>query len=1012
MSQILRYGKWFIFFTCSFFNYDLLHGQQGGGVFYHLTAANGLSSDRTTAVIQDREGFYWIATQDGLNRFDGSNCKVFRNIKNDSSSLSHNHCVNLLEDDNGDIWVGTVRGLNRYKKREGKFERFYFHHPEISFDRVNGCKGLTKDNAGNIWFSSYGLWRFNITSGEWKQFLHDSTNSTSIPSGIIACLAYDPEKNGLWMSGMESYIFLSLDQETFYHKDNNTRKLIIFTLKSYASSFAIDKERNIWLANHDESRLVRYSIKENKLQYARYKNSRGIFRLSTDDKGRVWTHFWSGGTSVYDINSNKLDTAWLDYFHPQSALTGNSNNLYIDKTGNYWFTSFKGISIFNPEAQSVKYYSIPGNKKNHEGTEIAISCIAEQNESILWLGTSGGLYRYDVKKNELKQIHEIKVHNNLVKSVYLQGDSVLWIGGHGELIRYDIIHKRLLQKIPMPSICWSIKEDEGQNIWVVTWSNGVFQFSSSGNLIRRIQRGGDPAHGLFYDRTLSLFIDKQPGVLWIGYNGGAGFSKISNRYTGYEHFKIHFSSPQSGSFNTVNCIQKDKTGNLWMGTYGGGLVFYDTQKKEFSDYTQSDGLKGNFINSLLIDDSSRIWISTSNGLNILDTKSNLIIGTDIDLRFPSDDLVPNAIVRKNKRFLFFSGRIVVDVDPFVFLKPPVPPTLLVGTFKIFNEEVSLPVSDAAKKTLSLSHRQNYFSFDYSLLKPNPNAPVQYAYQLEGFDKDWNYIKERRTAFFTNVPAGSYVFRVKAMDNAGKWSYFSKPVFIQIVPPFWQQWWFYISCAAVITAILLAFYHDRVNHLKKILTLRTKISRDLHDEVGATLSGIKVFSSLAKDRPETGKSYLDKINMYCDEMLEKMSDIVWTINPKNDNFERIISKLYNYAESVTSAKNIELSFNMDENLQNRIVKMIVKKDIYLIAKEAINNAVKYSVCKKISVSLTVNHKTGLLKITDDGMGFNIMQSNNGNGLKNIYDRAAEIDGKVTITSSAEKGTTLELTFNFT
>ncbi len=201
-------------------------------------------------------------------------------------------------------------------------------------------------------------------------------------------------------------------------------------------------------------------------------------------------------------------------------------------------------------------------------------------------------------------------------------------------------------------------------------------------------------------------------------------------------------------------------------------------------------------------------------------------------------------------------------------------------------------------------------------------------------------------------------------------------------------------------------------LNKASEVRHNLSRDLHDEVGATLTGIRVFGQLAKERPETQAVNLEKINNYSEEMLNKMSDIVWAINPDNDSIDRMISKLHSYAAAITSAKDIQLEFRIDESIRKKSLDMNLRKNLYLLSKEAINNAVKYADCKKILLLLDTGLRSGTLRIEDDGIGFNYGNGQTGNGLNNMKARAAEVHGKLRIDTSPGKGTAVELVFNFT
>ena len=616
-----------------------------------------------------------------------------------------------------------------------------------------------------------------------------------------------------------------------------------------------------------------------------------------------------------------------------------------------------------------------------------------------------------MKEKSTQKVEKIKVRNSLVRCLLVHHDSILWIGGHAELIRYDIIHDRVLQVIKLPTICWSLKEDERGNIWAVTWTAGLFQFNKEGKLLRRVYGTGDASRPGPFDRTLSMTNSRHSGIKWLGYNGGGGFSK--NEWTGklIRSYKIPSKTPNQSTSNTITCIREDEQGDLWMGTYGGGIVHFDPDSRSFINYTQSDGLKGDFVNCVLEDDSSRLWISTSNGLCVLDTRRNSIIQPDIDLSFPSNDLVPNGTMLDNGRMIFFAGKKIVEIDPVSFLRSPISTQLLISSFKVFNDEKVLP-GNGDQGEFRLRYNQNFFSFEYSLLKSNPNAPVQYAYMLEGFDRDWNYVKERKTAYFTNVPAGNYVFRVKAMDRTGQWAHYSHPVFLHIIAPFWQRWWFLVAVAAVIVTALYLFYRYRIGQVKKLFGLRTKISHDLHDEVASTLSGIRLYSELAKQQLANNESLqvkksLDLIAVNASEMKEDMSDIIWAINPANDSFGKLLQKLKVYASETCAAAGIRFQLLTDEPIPAEKLTMEQRRNIYLICKEAINNAVKYSGARNIVLKVAQLERSVHIRITDDGKGFDPEITVNGNGVLNMQMRSKEIGANLEIQSRQGVGTDIEM-----
>jgi len=982
------------------------NAQQSGGIFYHLTSANGLSSDRTQAVIQDHEGFYWIATQDGLNRFDGSSCKIYRNNRNDSTSISHNNCIFLLEDDLGDIWVGTQVGLNRYKKREDKFERFYLSNPGIPFQETNSIRGLAKDENGNIWIASAGLWQFNIYSKKWSKFINDPNDATSIPPGSIFFLQYDHVNKGLWMSGRSGILFFDIAKRRFYSSNFNPQNLLILKTEINGDFFTIGDNGTIWFQNSSKYELCNYNLKDNAIRAIHIKpiGNSGFFSAGK----KIWMTRWAKGPLIYDPQTNTIDSDFLSYYHPQSASSVIVSNIYIDNAGIYWISTDKGVNIFNPHAQNVKYYLL---SQDISRVLFSITCIAEESTNILWVGTSQGLYKYQIAEKKYKRISEVHVNDDFVRCLFIQDDSVLWIGGHHELLRFDVKRNKVLEKNISITGAQSILRDSENNIWVATWESGLFEFSKSGAELQHYQKGVETDKTPASNKLVCASFSPKQSCLWLGYNGGNGFSCFYPGRQQFRHFKISRQSPSYVGSNTINCIMQDDKENLWIGTHGGGLVYFDQQKNNFTIYTQSDGLKGDYVHAILKDDSSRLWITTSNGLCIMESSTGSIINPAIDLSLASNDFVPNGIKLKNGSFLFFAGNKIAEINP-ISARSPYPSKILLNGFKIFDKEIPLTTVNFKAETIHLSYKQNFFSIQYSLIKPDPNSPVQYAYKLEGFDKDWNYGRERKIAYYTNVPSGHYVFYIKATDENGRWKYFSQSLAIIIKPPFWQRWWFIFMVTILIVAAIYVAYYYRLNQVKKFYSLRNKISQDLHDEVASALSGIKLYSELAKqqlkqEKNSNAQESLDIISTNATEMKEDMSDIIWAINPRNDSLGKLLQKLKSHATELANGAAINFEMKVDENLPEEKLNMEQRRNIYLICKEAIHNAVKYSKGNKIKMKVFKEDHTMQILIHDNGSGFDSNSFFPGNGLINIKARAKEIGAEVLINSKKENGTTIAM-----
>ena len=461
------------------------------------------------------------------------------------------------------------------------------------------------------------------------------------------------------------------------------------------------------------------------------------------------------------------------------------------------------------------------------------------------------------------------------------------------------------------------------------------------------------------------------------------------------------------SSNNLTALLVEENGNIWIGTKGNGMDYFDRAKNNFEHYTTTEGLCSNAIFNLVKDEKGRLWIGTGNGLSCFDP------ATERFTNFSRTDGLVNAEFNRYSASKLSNGYILMGgMDGIDYFHPDsvlgsrIPPQVQITGLKVFDKDL-FPFSD-----ISLSHDQNYISIEFAAMDFRNPAANKFAYQLKGINKDWVIAGNDHSISYANLEPGRYHFFVKAAGSDGVWNENPAEIYFTILTPWWRTWWFYCLCGLSLAAILFAFYKFRIGQVKKLLQLRTKISQDLHDDVGAALSGIKVFSQLAKDRPASSAAYLDKISNYSDEMLNKMGDIVWSLNNENDSFEHLIGKLRSYAEAVTAAKNIWLVFEVNPKFERIGLNIILRKNIYMITREAINNAVKYAECRSIQVLLKFKDAGAELVIADDGKGFNKDNMTTGNGLINMRKRAEEMRGQFTVETVPQKGTEIRVLFNFT
>ncbi|MFT3979491.1 MAG: triple tyrosine motif-containing protein [Ferruginibacter sp.] len=523
-----------------------------------------------------------------------------------------------------------------------------------------------------------------------------------------------------------------------------------------------------------------------------------------------------------------------------------------------------------------------------------------------------------------------------------------------------------------------------------------------------------------------MFMDGK-GILWLA--TGNGLYAFNENDKTWQHWKNIPGNNNSLSSDKLLSICPDPLlpgRYLWIGTEGAGFNRFDKLNYNSIRYTENDGLPNNVAYCILSDSLNNLWISTNNGLSCFNPVQKTFRNFNDDDGLPCNEFNRYTAMRMQNGELMFGG-----VDGFVIFNPKevlqkqeAAPVVFTG-LSIFNRPVSwktnggnldAPIEYA--KTLTLKPGQNIFSISFATLEYRSNVKKMYKYKLEGFDKDWTSPGNRNEVTYTNLSPGSYTFYVMGANTDGMWN--EKPISMKIVVlPYWYQTLvFKIAILLLLAAALYAFYRYRLKQGLKLEKLRNRIARDLHDEIGSTLSSISIYAASAQKLTSGNQKtdgILSKISTGTTEMMEAMNDIVWAVNTSNDHFDNLANRMRSFAVKVTEAKNIELQFTENKDIPDLVLGMEQRKNIYLICKEAISNAVKYSNCTLMEVLIGIEQHRLLVTIRDNGKGFisdtpeHHLSGNSfgGNGLKNMRERAAEINAVLEIFTAPGKGTTVTL-----
>lgn len=809
--------------------------------FERISIEQGLSQSKVFAVLQDRKGFIWVGTQDGLNKYDAYSFTIYRHHIEDTTSLSDNYVWSLCEDHTGTLWVGTNGGgLNRFDRATERFIR-YTHDPNDSTSLSDDYVWtIFEDRAGTLWIGTRfgGLNRFDRNTGTFTRFMHDPKYPSSLSFNYIMAI-HEDRKNNLWIGtnggGLDKF-----DRTTGTFSHYRVDPKIPGSLSENRVWAVYEDLHGILWVGTNNAGLHRLLPSENK--FVQYKNnpkdpysvsSNWIKLIFEDSLGRLWIGT-NNGLDLYNREEDNFSVFRNDPLDERSLSNNAVNASAVDRTGIIWLGTYGGgLNKYDPNKEKFRHYDRSVSDPNSISGNQIVS-IFEDHEGWVWIGTDeNGLDRMDRKTNTFTHyLHRdgdpSSLGHNRVLAIYEDREKTLWVGTRGGgLSRFNrntntFTNFKLDKEnpnSPVNNIIYLILEDRKGNFWVATRGKGLNRFDrKTGEFIPYKY---DPQS--LTDNIIYTLCETGSGDLWVGTNGG-GLVRIntdSNLFKRYTHSKTN---PSSISHNIVLSMHEDRAGFLWIGT-SGGLNRFDIGSESFTRFTEKDGLPNDAIFGILDDGKGHLWLSSNKGLSRFDPNganrggNGKSTGTfrnyDVADGLQSNEFNQGAYWRARDGHMFFGG-----INGFNVFHPDsirenriVPPIVLTG-FKKFNKDVQLDKNISVTEEIELSYRDYVFSFEFAALNFCSTEKNTYAYLMEGFDKEWNYVGNRRFASYTNLNPGEYVFRVKGANSDGVWNEQGASVRIVIAPPFWQTWWFRIVIASFIFGVAFGIYSLRISNIEK------------------------------------------------------------------------------------------------------------------------------------------------------------------------------------------------------
>jgi ligand-binding sensor domain-containing protein/signal transduction histidine kinase len=979
--------------------------------FEHLSLRHGLSQSVPNDIHQDKEGFLWIATQDGLNRYDGYTFKVFKNSSDDTTTLSHSWIWKVFEDHQRNLWVATWNGLNRYDRKNNRF---------IRYDKDSG--GSVANTRTNLVYedSNAQLW-----VGTWGNGLHrydrlrDTFEAVSLPeksssSAQFIRILYQDSQGRLWVGTFGSGLLLF---------DAEGNKLIqsgpLGIHDERITAITEDPEGNLWLGTYEKG-LVRWHPDkgiESKLEQP-VLNDHQITALLTDNEGAVWVGTREGGINLYSHNNF---TYWNHQASDETSIAGSHIfSLFQDRSGIVWVGS-NGLSKFDKRRKKFLHITHQQNVPTTLSNRV-VRTLFEDSQGRLWVGMEGGgLNLLDADYRVIRAYRHdptdrTTISNNDVRAITEHPDGSLWIGtlggginrfypSTGKFIRYSA-------RSDFPAGALSVQHvllDKDEVLWMGTIRDGLFWYDTRSDRFIKPELTVADTVNISSGYINRIDQDKQ-GNVWISGWGG-GLSQLKPGSDSLVRYLHDLKRTVSLANDIVYCTYQDSKDRLWVGTAGGLNLLVNGKKNSYNSfdehfrlYSEKHGLSNNVVYGILEDASGKLWLSTNYGLSCFDPELEEFKNYHEDDGLQGEEFNANAFFRSADERLIFGGINGLNIfkPDELYINPNIPPVVITA-MNIFEK----PIGAFQNSTVHLKHHQNFISFEFVALDFMAPQRNQFAYRLDGLQEEWVMAGQRRYASYTDLKPGTYTFRVRASNNDGVWNEEGAAITFSIASPFWQTWWFSALSALVFLSVMYGIYRYRLDQRLQVERLRTKIASDLHDEVGSSLTRISIYADLLNNGVDENdkKSYLGSVRDISREVVSTMSDIVWSIDNRSDKLGDLVLRMKDFASQILSPKNIEFEFVtgvLDERLK---LSPPMKQNVYLIYKEALHNIVKHAGAHKVKIRIENAAAGFMLSIADDGKGFNKDKSSKGNGLRSMQKRAADISASLLIAN--QNGTSVVL-----
>ena len=962
--------------------------------FKHLNVENGLSQSSVLSIAQDARGFIWFGTRFGLNKYDSQSFKIYNYEKGNKKSLSaSSYLSSILSLKNGSLLIGTFGGLNKYNEKDDNFDR-YLHDDSVptslSSSSIN-C--IYQDKKNRVWVGTgNGLNLLtDTTKYRFKHFLYNKNQREQV-------YTITEDHNGtLWLSTSSGLMNMRI----------NGGKVIFKYFKSYSdelnkavdnhvTTMVEDRENNLWIGTK-QTGVSKLNLSTEQITNYKYSSlnpqgitSNNVRKIMLDREGKLWIGTLHG-INIYNPATKSFSTLQNEPENPASLSQNSVYDIYQDRQGIIWVGTYYGaVNMVYPNYTPFKVYRSTTTPNGLSSN--VVSAIMEDQYQNLWIATEGeGINYYDRKNSTFTRYkndpnNPASLSANLVKSVIRDKNNKIWIGTHyGGLNLFKPETKSFVRYTSRTNDTSTLSSDEITVVfedsfgrfWVGT-NRGLNSFNTqTGKFIRNRING-------LADAVLYIFEDGKR-TLWVATNSGLyqlknGTDKFARRVA---------ANPEILKYNEISCITENKTGYLLIGTIRNGLFKLHPEKHQYKRITIQDGLPSNAIMGILEDDFQNLWITTDKGL----CKYNRVLNTfkiyNTKDGLPGNEFNYKSFLRDSRGQFFFGGLSgMVSFYPDQIKENKTTPPVIFTGLKLFNKPVSLNSKDgllkqniSTIKSITFESHQNVFSIDFTVLNFIKSTKNRFAYKLEGFEKNWNYV-DIPSASYTNLSPGNYTLTVKGSNNDGLWTKEASTLQIKILPPFYRTWWAYLFYFCAFAAISFVFIRyllikavlkkeKEINEHK--LEFFTNISHEIRTPLTLIVGPLDKLIENAKDDPALNRD-LQPIKNNAHRLMNLVTELLdfrkaesgkMTLHVSPGNVVKFCREIFLAFQNMAISKNIDYSFETNQTeLELYFDKVQMEKVLFNL----LSNAFKFTPTNgKISLKINQENQFIQIQVSDNGKG---------------------------------------------